>query len=116
MRYHADPLYGCWTPRTAVVSIGAARRFVFREVDDHGKRWHYVVQNGDVVYMYGDCQERLQHSVIVEKQTTWVQQGRGRGGDGSDSTAQLAAAGGAAAVVVGPRMSLVFKERIPGTL
>jgi len=30
MRFHSDPLYNCWTPNTAVVSIGAPRRFAFR--------------------------------------------------------------------------------------
>ena len=38
MRYHADPLYGCWTPRTAVVSLGDTRTFVFREANDHNTR------------------------------------------------------------------------------
>jgi len=28
MRFHADPLYGTWSPNTAVVSIGAERRCV----------------------------------------------------------------------------------------
>jgi alkylated DNA repair dioxygenase AlkB len=88
MRYHADPLYGSWTPRTAVVSLGSTRQFVFREAEDHALRWSIFVSGGDVVYMYGDCQERLQHCIKVE----------------------------AAAHDAGPRMSLVFKERIPGTL
>jgi alkylated DNA repair dioxygenase AlkB len=88
MRYHVDPLYNAWTPRTAVVSLGATRQFVFREMSDHSVRWHYLVSSGDVVVMSGDCQERLQHCVKVE----------------------------AAAEDAGPRMSLVFKERIPGTL
>ena len=38
MRYHADPLYGCWTPNTAVVSIGQTRKFVFRETENFSSR------------------------------------------------------------------------------
>lgn len=44
-------------------------------------RWEYQVRNGDVVVMRGDCQQRLQHCVKVEKR----------------------------AEDAGPRMSLVFK-------
>ncbi|KAG1660596.1 hypothetical protein FOA52_003027 [Chlamydomonas sp. UWO 241] len=87
MRFHADPLYGMWEPETAVVSIGQARRFIFREASDITSRWEYTVSNGDVVYMWGDCQERLQHSVKVERED--------RG-----------------AAELGPRMSLVFKRRV----
>lgn len=39
MRYHADPLYGCWTPNAAVVSIGQTRKFIFRETEDFSARW-----------------------------------------------------------------------------
>lgn len=88
MRYHVDPLYGCWTPNTAVVSVGATRQFIFREEADHSVRWCYRVRSGDVVFMSGDCQERLQHCVKVE----------------------------AEAADAGPRMSLVFKQRLPDTL
>lgn len=51
----------------------------------HAARWEFSVRAGDVLHMYADCQERLQHSIILEK-----------------------------SVVAGPRMSLVFKERLPG--
>ena len=44
------------------------------------------MRNGDTVYMYGDCQDRLQHCVKVERED--------RG-----------------AAELGPRMSLVFKQR-----
>lgn len=65
MRFHADPLYGAWETETAVVSIGQARRFIFRAASDVTSRWEYTVGNGDVVFMWGDCQERLQHSIKV---------------------------------------------------
>ncbi|GLC37428.1 hypothetical protein PLESTB_001587100 [Pleodorina starrii] len=86
MRYHVDPLYDRWTPNSAVVSLGDTRTFIFREIDDHNTRWQYRVRNGDVVLMYDDCQDRLQHCVRVEKR----------------------------AEDAGPRMSLVFKERLRG--
>lgn len=50
----------------------------------HSIRWAYKVSNGDVVEMFGDCQERLQHAVKVERR----------------------------AEDAGPRISLVFKERL----
>uniref|UniRef100_A0A383V5G7 Fe2OG dioxygenase domain-containing protein n=1 Tax=Tetradesmus obliquus TaxID=3088 RepID=A0A383V5G7_TETOB len=84
MRFHVDPLYGCWTPTAAVVSLGDTRQFVFRRIDDFSVRWNYRVCNGDVVVMFGDCQEQLQHAIKVE-----------------------AAAGDA-----GPRVSLVYKQRL----
>lgn len=165
MRFHVDPLYGRWTPRQAVVSLGDTRTFVFREISDYNvrcvrggrrrgrcrqakganwqgrcfgwdsrevlpplqtctwhacvaqqqqqavetacplclgphpyptpilvphvcthPRWTYSVRNGDCVLMFGDCQDRLQHCIKVER----------RGED------------------AGPRMSLVFKERLKG--
>ncbi|EFJ49206.1 hypothetical protein VOLCADRAFT_104423 [Volvox carteri f. nagariensis] len=86
MRYHVDPLYDRWTPNSAVVSLGDTRAFIFRAINDHNTRWHYRVRNGDVVLMFDDCQDRLQHCVRVEKR----------------------------AADAGPRMSLVFKERLRG--
>ncbi|KAG2495291.1 hypothetical protein HYH03_006564 [Edaphochlamys debaryana] len=86
MRYHVDPLYGKWTPHQAVVSLGDTRTFIFREISDYDSRWLYRVSNGDMVHMFGDCQDRLQHCIRVER----------RADD------------------AGPRMSLVFKQRIRG--
>eukprot|EP00566_Odontella_aurita_P012162 CAMPEP_0113592110 /NCGR_PEP_ID=MMETSP0015_2-20120614/37654_1 /TAXON_ID=2838 /ORGANISM="Odontella" /LENGTH=483 /DNA_ID=CAMNT_0000498589 /DNA_START=104 /DNA_END=1555 /DNA_ORIENTATION=+ /assembly_acc=CAM_ASM_000160 len=82
MRYHIDPEQGdLWGYETAVVSVGAARRFAFREVADLGgggtkrKRQrkqppqpqpqphNFVVMDGDVVEMFDDCQARFQHTV-----------------------------------------------------
>ena len=42
MRFHTDPLYGKWTSDTSVVSVGATRRFVFREATDSTSRYRYV--------------------------------------------------------------------------
>jgi hypothetical protein len=90
MRYHIDPDQGVlWGYDTAVVSVGATRRFAFRPiaetrttttttwaaaanrpnllVDDEkiiGNKPHvFVLMNGDVTEMFNDCQDRFQHSV-----------------------------------------------------
>lgn len=87
MRFHSDPLGASWAPESAVVSVGAPRRFVFRAVHDHAVRYAYTVRTGDVVVMAATCQEAYQHAILPE-----------RGDDAAD---------------VGPRISLVFKKRLP---
>lgn len=70
MRYHIDPDQGTlWDYDTAVVSVGATRRFSFRSVpgiktvsNNHPPHSFYVF-HGDVVRMFDDCQVRFQHSV-----------------------------------------------------
>jgi alkylated DNA repair dioxygenase AlkB len=73
MRYHQDPDQGVlWDYDTAVVSIGAARRFAFRSIPSptprnaatmQPKPHNFVVMDGDVTYMFGNCQQRFQHAV-----------------------------------------------------
>ena len=77
MRYHIDPDQGTlWDYETAVVSIGATRKFAFREItkkyDNHNgndKRINvspphvFTLMHGDVTEMFSDCQERFQHTV-----------------------------------------------------
>lgn len=73
MRYHADPDQGTiWAYETAVVSVGATRRFAFREIESNEKetgkpkktRPHvFVLMHGDVTEMFNDCQSRFQHTV-----------------------------------------------------
>lgn len=86
MRYHIDPDQGIlWGYETAVVSIGAARRFAFRSIDkgtttpttrpselvdsiidnSSSKPHTFVLMNGDVTEMFNNCQERYQHTVKV---------------------------------------------------
>ena len=83
MRYHSDPQGKEWAADTAVVSIGAPRRFVFRAIGDHATRCGVIVRSGDVVHMGPGCQERFQHAILPE------------------ASAESAA----------PRISLVFKLR-----
>lgn len=73
MRYHIDPDQGIrWDFETAVVSIGASRRFAFRPMHDNSdvregmndsKPHLFVVMDGDVTEMVRDCQDRFQHTV-----------------------------------------------------
>jgi len=66
MRYHIDPDQGVrWGFETAIVSIGATRRFAFRSIEgmDDSKPHSFVVMNGDVTEMVRDCQDRFQHTV-----------------------------------------------------
>ena len=67
MRYHIDPDQGeLWGYETAVVSVGAARRFAFRPIpglQSKGKAHNFIVMNGDVTEMFGQCQQKFQHTV-----------------------------------------------------
>lgn len=76
MRYHIDPDQGSlWDYDTAVVSIGATRRFAFRRITRNSyerskgqtkqqpQPHNYVIMHGDVTYMFGDCQKSFQHAV-----------------------------------------------------
>ncbi len=83
MRFHSDPQGDAWAAETAVVSVGCARRFVFRSVADVEERYAYTVRSGDVITMGTNCQERFQHAVLPER-------------DADDAQ---------------PRISLVFKKR-----
>lgn len=67
MRYHIDPDQGVlWDYETAVVSVGATRRFSFRKIptgDINSQPHTFVLMQGDVVEMFGDCQSLFQHTV-----------------------------------------------------
>ena len=77
MRYHIDPDQGSlWGFETAVVSVGATRRFAFRPIIDTGDGGKensssssgnaphtFVLFNGDVTEMFSNCQELYQHTV-----------------------------------------------------
>ena len=69
MRFHSDPQGEEWAEETAVVSVGAARRFAFRSrarPSDSSSRTVFTVQNGDVVRMWGVCQSLFQHALLPE--------------------------------------------------
>ena len=68
-RYHIDPDQGLsWGFDTCVVSVGATRRFAFRnipgkETDIVSQPHNFVVMDGDVTHMFGNCQSQFQHAV-----------------------------------------------------
>ena len=78
MNYNIDPDQDVlWGRRTAVVSVGSARRFAFRPLPGPGGEGgaerrgtaeavavhNFVVLEGDVAEMFGDCQWRYQHAI-----------------------------------------------------
>jgi alkylated DNA repair dioxygenase AlkB len=80
MRYHIDPDQGVlWDYETAVVSVGATRRFSLQEDSfcryEHWQPHTFVLMQGDVVEMFGDCQSLFQHTVRTADEKTKRQQG-----------------------------------------
>lgn len=69
MRYHIDPDQGvAWGFDTCVVSVGATRRFAFREIPGksaakQSQPHNFVVMDGDVTHMFDKCQFEFQHTV-----------------------------------------------------
>ena len=73
-----------WGYSTCVVSSGATRLFAFRRIGNPNLRCTFALRTGDVVEMFGECQEMYQHAVKVE----------------------------ASEEAAGPRVSLVFKRTL----
>lgn len=76
MRYHIDPDQGTlWGYKTVVVSVGATRKFSFRDAPelttDNGDKspkkktavHNFFVLDGDTTEMFADCQQKYQHTV-----------------------------------------------------
>ena len=69
MRYHIDPDQGeAWGYDTCVVSVGATRRFSFRDIPGKDSTMksqphNFVVMDGDVTHMFDRCQFEFQHAV-----------------------------------------------------
>lgn len=83
MRYHIDPDQGkLWGYDTAVISVGATRKFAFRAIHPPENRSNptgnrgtsnqdastrlphiFTLMHGDCTEMFGDCQKRFQHTV-----------------------------------------------------
>lgn len=70
--WHSDPEHGdLWAPASMIVSLGATRRFSFRESPTtkgkdrthDGTTFSFLTCDGDGIAMYGDCQDRFQHCV-----------------------------------------------------
>lgn len=75
MRYHVDPDQGTlWDYHTAVVSVGATRKFALRATTptttgkpkggNKPSRPHiFTLMQGDCTEMFSDCQSRFQHTI-----------------------------------------------------
>ena len=71
MRYHHDPDQGrLWGYETVVVSVGATRKFSFRNIPGSTTTTttntlphNFYVLDGDVTEMFADCQQKYQHTV-----------------------------------------------------
>ena len=63
MRYHSDPIENKWDTNFMIVSFGATRRLVFREINDFSKKIYYDFEDGDCVNMFNNCQDLYQHSI-----------------------------------------------------
>ena len=75
--YGSDPEHGSkWSLEQAVVSFGEVRRFNLKRIQggeggssadkralDADPPHSFLVRNGDVVHMFGDCQDSFLHSV-----------------------------------------------------
>ena len=83
MRYHIDPdQCTLWGHETVVVSVGATRKFSFRDIpgltkyngDDDTKSskktgivHNFYVLDGDTTEMFADCQQKYQHTVKTSR-------------------------------------------------
>ncbi len=97
-KFHSDPDHGkVWARDTVVVSVGETRRFNLRAIPDSSvstvldkdqeqEHHSFHLYDGDVFYMFGDCQDAYQHAVLRS--------------EGPTNTS--------------PRASIVFKKSLPG--
>ncbi len=63
MGYHSDPIEEKWTSDFIILSLGSTRDFIFREKENRDTKIKFSLANGDLIYMYDDCQEKFEHSL-----------------------------------------------------
>ena len=68
--YHSDPIEDKWDNKFVVLSFGDTRNFIFREKENKDKKYIYEFKDGDLIYMFDDCQERFEHSVRKNKNSS----------------------------------------------
>ena len=61
MGYHSDPIEDKWSNDFMVISLGETREFIFREKKNKENKIRYNFQDGDIIYMFDDCQDRYEH-------------------------------------------------------
>lgn len=67
MGYHSDPIEDKWDNKFIVVSFGDTRNFIFREIENKENKISFEFKDGDLIYMFDDCQDRFEHSVRKKK-------------------------------------------------
>jgi alkylated DNA repair dioxygenase AlkB len=67
MGYHSDPIDNKWDNNFIVYSIGDERKIIFREKGNIDNKIEYLFANGDLIYMYDDCQDKYEHSIRKNK-------------------------------------------------
>ena len=61
MGYHSDPIEDKWSNNFMIISIGETREFIFREKENKENKIRYNFQDGDIIYMFDDCQDKYEH-------------------------------------------------------
>ena len=67
MGYHSDPVDDKWDNNFIIYSLGDERKLIFREKENKEVKINFDFKNGDLLYMYDDCQERYEHSIRKNK-------------------------------------------------
>ena len=67
MGYHSDPIEDKWDNNFVILSLGDSRDFIFREKLHKNNKIKFNFNNGDLIYMFDNCQELYQHSVRKNK-------------------------------------------------
>lgn len=63
MGYHSDPIEDKWSNDFIILSLGAPREFVFRKIENKEQKYRFEIKDGDLIYMYDDCQEKYEHCI-----------------------------------------------------
>ena len=63
MGYHSDPIDDKWDSNFIIFSLGDDRKFIFREKDNKEIKTEYHLKDGDLLYMFDNCQEKYEHSL-----------------------------------------------------
>lgn len=70
MGYHSDPIEDKWDTKFVVISFGDTRNFTFREKVNKDNKINYEFKDGDLIYMFDNCQELYEHSVRKNKKSS----------------------------------------------
>ncbi len=65
--WHSDNEEKGSTSCIASISLGAPRSFAFRDKSTKNVIKEYILNNGSLLLMYDDCQEKYQHALLTDK-------------------------------------------------